>query len=710
MRKLKFVFGSHCHQPVGNFDFVFEKALREAYEPFFKELSGFPGIKMSAHISGPLIEWIEIYDGQFIDTIATLVDRGQLEMISGGFYEPVLASIPEGDRIGQIEMMNDYLQKRFETQATGIWMTERVWEPQVVGSLIDSGINYIVIDDFHLKSGGVREEEIDGYYITEDGGRPLAIFPISEALRYTIPFADPQETISYLRRAYDAGKSVVVMMDDGEKFGLWPGTHKLCYEDKWLNRFFTALMENSDWLELTTPQEVMKSQHPTGVVYLPTASYFEMSEWTLPAEVAAEFGAIVHELRDSGQLERFRPFLRGGIWRNFFSKYPEANNMHKRMLALSARIARLENNSSISDSEQMELAKRELYRSQCNCAYWHGVFGGLYMPHLRDAVYRHMLRAEKAADILEYPQGNLPTATMNEDINLDGVPEVVLRSEELNVICAPRYGGAIYELDYRPDDFNLLNTLASRPEAYHQTFGSAITTPAESGDTPSIHDIAREMDEELREALNYDWHNRYSLLDHCLHPDTGTAQMLNRSFRELGDFVSQPYEAGVEGDTVTLSRNGHLFTDHGIIALSVEKHLELQGNLLKISYCLANNGDAEADFVFGPEFNFSMLSGVDERLRYIAPEKGVVVPRMDSTGEVESCSLFGIEDLSRNLRITIALDTLGAFWYLTVQTISQSESGFELNYQSSAVLPTWRLQLEPGSEARFNIELAIQHL
>ena len=710
MKKLKFVFGSHCHQPVGNFDFVFEKALKEAYEPFFRELSEFPGIKMSVHISGPLIEWIEEHDNQLIDTIAALFDRGQLEMISGGFYEPVLASIPEWDRIGQIKMMNDYLQRRFGAQASGVWMTERVWEPQVVDSLIDSGIDYIVIDDFHLKSGGVREDDIDGYYYTENDGRPLAIFPISEALRYTIPFADPQETVGYLRRAFDAGKGVVVMMDDGEKFGLWPGTHKLCYEDRWLRSFFTALVENSDWLELTTPQEVMKSRHPTGIVYLPTASYFEMSEWTLPAEVAVEFGAIIHELQDSGQLERFRPFLRGGIWRNFISKYPEANNMHKRMLALSARIARLENNSSKSNNKQIRLAKRELYRSQCNCAYWHGVFGGLYLPHLRDAVYRHMLRAEKAADELEFSHGDLPPAAMDVDINLDGAAEVVLKSKDLNVICAPRYGGAIYELDYRPDDFNMLNTLAGRPEAYHQTLGSAITTQAETGDTPSIHDIAREMDDELRKALRYDWHNRYSLLDHFLHPDTGLAQMLDRSFREIGDFVNQPYEAIIDGDAAVLSRSGYLYTDFGIIALFVEKRLELKGNLLKVSYRLTNKGETGADFIFGPELNFSMLSGDDERLRYVAPEQDITVSKMNSSGEIENCRLFGIEDLTRKLRITIALDTPAAFWYLPVQTISQSESGFELNYQSSVVLPTWRLRLDPGSEAGYNIELSIQNI
>jgi len=423
MSKLKFLFGSHCHQPVGNFDFVFEDAFTGAYEPFFRELSNFQGVRMSAHISGPLLEWISFNKPEFFDLFGKLVQAGRLELLGSGFYEPVLAAIPERDRIGQIEMMNNFLESCFNARPRGAWMTERVWEPQVASSLLESGIQYVVIDDFHLKSAGIGEDAIDGYYLTENDGLPLAIFPISETLRYTIPFQPPDKTIEYLRRAHDAGKSVVVMMDDGEKFGLWPGTRDLCYKEGWLRSFFTALEENSDWLELATPSEVLDSILPSGTVYLPTASYFEMGEWTLPAEKAELFAGIVHELKENGQLERYRQFLRGGIWRNFFSKYPESNNMHKRMLSLSARIARLRSEHS---SEALEQATRELYRAQCNCAYWHGVFGGLYLPHLRHAIYHHLIAAQSAADDVEFPHGSPPAVTC-EDLNMDAIAEIILR-------------------------------------------------------------------------------------------------------------------------------------------------------------------------------------------------------------------------------------------------------------------------------------------
>jgi alpha-amylase len=46
-------------------------------------------------------------------------------------------------------------------------------------------------------------------------------------------------------------------------------------------------------------------------------------------------------------------------------------------------------------------------------------------------------------------------------------------------------------------------------------------------------------------------------------------------------------------------------------------------------------------------------------------------------------------------------------WYFPMETISNSEAGFERVYQGICVTPTWELQLEPGAtwevELRFNL-------
>src|SRR5260370_24127362 len=60
--------------------------------------------------------------------------------------------------------------------------------------------------------------------------------------------------------------------------------------------------------------------------------------------------------------------------------------------------------SSILDP--LVLARQELYRAQCNCPWWHGAFGGLYLPHLRNAAYQHLIAADNALLEIENRDSN----------------------------------------------------------------------------------------------------------------------------------------------------------------------------------------------------------------------------------------------------------------------------------------------------------------
>ena len=202
-------------------------------------------------------------------------------------------------------------------------------------------------------------------------------------------FQEPIETINYLKSmASEKDDRVIVMADDAEKFGVWPGTHENCFgENKWLDRFFSALDENKDWLQTTTFENYYKSNKPKGRIYLPTVSYFEMSEWTLPAKEGENFSDLVHDFENSGKIDKSRQFLRGGMWRNFQNIYDESNWMQKRVSDLSFIFEKYKKKL---DKKNRKLAQEHLWKAQCNCAYWHGVFGGLYLPHLRHGIYENL--------------------------------------------------------------------------------------------------------------------------------------------------------------------------------------------------------------------------------------------------------------------------------------------------------------------------------
>ncbi len=277
--------------------------------------------------------------------------------------------------------------------------------------------------------------------MAEDRGRTVRVFPGLKALRYLLPFRPGEEAIAFLResaRRHPGG--MAAMGDDCEKFGGWPGTNDHCYREGWLDRFFTALEESAEWLAVKPPGEYIRERQPLGRADLPTASYSEMMEWTLPIKARSDFHAISQEFANRPDVQRF---LRGGHWRAFFSKYPESNLLHKKMLRVSERHRDLASKRmSEEKSAKYALAQKHLLRAQCNDAYWHGVFGGIYAPHLRTELWRELIRAESLLDDLR--RGRTGGVHIEQtDLDADGCEELYVTSKSLAALLRPNDGGTL---------------------------------------------------------------------------------------------------------------------------------------------------------------------------------------------------------------------------------------------------------------------------
>ena len=153
----------------------------------------YPDIKMSFHFSGCLLDYFEEKHPDFLDRVKAMADRGQVEMVGGGYYEPIFTSIPEVDRVGQIKMMADYIKKRFRQKPQGIWTPERVWAPELTNDFNKACVKYTILDDEHFIKAGLKEDELFGYFTTGEEDKEMAIFPSSKKLRYMIPFKMPHD-------------------------------------------------------------------------------------------------------------------------------------------------------------------------------------------------------------------------------------------------------------------------------------------------------------------------------------------------------------------------------------------------------------------------------------------------------------------------------------------------------------------------------------
>ncbi len=703
MRRIKFLFGVHNHQPVGNFDGVFRKAFEECYKPFIEALRKHPKIRLAYHCSGPLIEWIEANEKWYFDVLGEMVEAGQVEIMGGGFYEPILSIIPEKDALGQIEMMSDWVEERFGVRPRGAWLAERIWEPQLASTLSEGGMDYTVIDESHFSYSGLRAEDMFGYYMTEDNGALLRVFPIDKTLRYSIPFKMPEETLEYLRTiSTEDGTKGVTIADDGEKFGVWPGTHKWVYTDGYLEKLFTALEENSDWIEIVTFSEYIDEFPPMGRIYLPTASYEEMMEWALPASSQVGYERFIKRLKSENIFDENKPFVRGGFWRNFMAKYAESNLMHKKMLYVSSKIHNGRKNPD---------ALKELWRGQCNCAYWHGLFGGLYLNYLRHAVYSHLISAENIEEKDKIKKGKLLRLDV-KDHDMDGVDEVLVSTGDLNCYISPGYGGAMFELDYRPKEFNLTNVLKRREEGYHRKIREAQLQKDEESEQPkSAHNIVAVKEDHLEEYVVYDRYNRYSFIDHFFAAGTTIDRFSKCQYEEVGDFAGQLYKLvkkskGKDRIEVKVARDGCVRKEDRWIPVRIEKvYTVFPKSRIEIDYTILNKGVENVDVWFGTEMNFTLLSGYDEQRYYEVPEKEIDDRRLASKGVTEDAEGISLIDRWSGIHLSVAVDRESKLWRFPVETVSQSESGFERNYQGSCLVFSWKFRLMKGQKERFRFDL-----
>jgi 4-alpha-glucanotransferase len=700
-RRISLALTLHNHQPVGNFGWVIAETFERAYLPMLEALERHSSVKLALHYSGPLLSWIRAERPDFIDRLAGLVARRQVEIVGGGWYEPVLAALPERDRIGQLNRMADELETLFGTRPRGAWLAERVWEPDLPTSLVTAGYTWTVLDDAHFRAAAIPEEALWGPYTTDDQGKVLTVFGTEQGLRYRIPFFDVDEVIGYLRdHATEAGERVGTMGDDGEKFGGWPTTFEYCWgETGWVERFFAALEANGDWLATITPSGWLDGHGSVGRVYLPTGSYAEMGEWALPADESVAFAKAVHDAKAEGRPEA--RWLRGAIWRNFQVKYREVNDVHKQMLRASDLV------DGMPDEVGRMVALDHLFAGQSNDCYWHGLFGGVYLPDLRVAALSRLIGAE---DLALGGPGAMVESGRLLDLDLDGSDEALLVNNGQIVAVKLDEGAGIGRWDLRAPRHPLAAVMRRRPEAYHEKLRehaateSGHATDADTGGSSSsrptsIHDIMAAKQEGLADLLQYDRYERRSGLVRVLPLTAMAADVADGSAIDLVAALDGVWTlASIDPNQVTAT--------FAAGQVRLVKTIRIGGGRqdprLAVEVSVENVSDAPFEAMLGLEFAVMLLGGGHNPAAWHEVD-GRRIPHD------EFATASGVERLlSGNDQLGIRLETLvqpaADAWISPIRTVSNSEGGFELVYQGSCVVALRSIRLARGEQANLRIE------
>lgn len=644
----------HNHQPVGNFDHVIDQACDMAYLPFLRLAETNPHIRFGLHTSGCLWEWMEGHRTEYGELVAELVKRDQVELLGGGMYEPILPVLAERDALWQLNRLSGFLEQRFGKRPVGMWCPERVWEPHLAAVLAQAGMRYTLLDDYHFRSSALPDAVTTQYFMTSHAGYEIALYPISKTLRYTMPFKPVKATIDYLKETATGASNtpLVVFGDDGEKFGVWPDTYEWVYEKGWLNDLFSALYEERDWVELLLPGEVLERRRAAGTVFIPCASYMEMGEWSRVDPDAAKDDPV-------------------GFWRNYFHKYPESYAMYRHGLDLSDQLSALL--KAGAPPAELSAAADDLGRSQCNCAYWHGVFGGLYLNYLRQAVHHHQLKAEHLLYkyATTHDMAAISVASSPGNYRLWG-GKIAIQAKADQGLCVTR-------IDDISTAFCWSDVLARRREAYHSKLTEKQLEAAE--EHASIHDRVVVKEEGLADKLVVDPHERLSFNTYFSRIDS-PEQLIRLPMDGEPAILRQFDDDGIRAAGIKSTSSFVSGTiDHGLFR--IEKTLTMKDNGATLSVMLKDGLPPSEEIDFMIEFNLTVLTDQSAD-RYLEVD-GVRLPLSEALewpGQTE----LRLTDGWRNKRVSISCQQSQRMMAYPVYTVSSSEGGFERTYQGSCIL------------------------
>ena len=664
MKAIQFIFGTYNEHSIGSLSDNSEMTYQRALKPFLSVLNQFPKFPAVLFYSGILLDWITRNHPEFLMLLADMVNRRQIELLTGGYYEPVFPLIPRSDMLGQIEKLTTFLRSQFGRRPHGNWLTESVWEPSLASILNTSGIEYTFLRDEHFKYAGLQGDDLYYPCLTENQGKSIVVFPLSSALERVVSESSVDDAVDFILSAGSESKErVVVLLESGEKFGKSEGSYERLYDEGWLKSFLQSIQEKSDAITPVNPSRYVRQVSPIRKIYFPTTFYSELMQW-----LSSDAKAIKTSKR------KIATDASGGLFQRFLNQYPESNLMYSKMLYTHLRV-----NQIRGDKFRKKTAREELWKGQCHVAYWHGKCGGIYWSHLRKLTYRAFIEAETMARA----DGMFTSSITSFDFDMDGKEEYLYQSKELNayVHCE---GGMVFELDFIPTKWNYCDTLARRPEVYH--------------DGNDRH---------------YDWYMWKAFIDHFFSQEETIGAFDKMTYKELGDFVTGRYDLGEldrEHLALTMTRTGQVTIRNRSLLVRVEKSFRFKNSTIQASYVITNQSTKGLDCWFGTELNLAFASGESSDMaisKFEKNKKTQIDGRMTTHSDVKRLLL---QDLRNSVSINLSSDTEFSLWALPLEAVTWSDGASEKIYQSNCVVARWHLSLGPDESWKNSLSLAFTKL
>lgn len=632
---VNFLFALHFHQPHGQLKWVSERIFENSYKMLLEVFKKYSDLKFTVHISGPLLLYLRDNHQDWLEEMLKLGDLGTLEFMGGTISEAILPLVPGSDRIEQIVRYFELFEEISGVKPRGFWLPERAWEPWLPQVLASAGVEYTLVDDAVLVKTGYPRELSQYSWIVEDGGLAVKVLFIDEKIRYILPWEKPQVVVDYLASRRGDPSAVVVWGSDAEKFGEWMSSDA---SRAWLEEFLEKL-RHDERIRLVHPSEYLREHGVRGYLYLDSGSYDKMMEWSR------------------------------GFIRNFLYKYAESKNMYHKALWVKRKLER-------AYRSQREIPL-DYYLAQCNDAYWHGLFGGIYLAHLRQAIYESLIKTETEAEKLLGYYAEERVKKIIIDFDLDGRDELLVETPTVNLYIKPSDGGTLFEFDVKKKGFehNVQDTMTR----YHEPY--------------------------LPPEFKPDWYRRVSWRVHVWGVETTREDwVFNTPYRDMSDLALTTHRVvfSEEPRVFHLRATGGVYY-YGVKACNVlvEKTVRVEERGYRVIYTVRNLGESTLRGKLGFEYHVAWkIDRLTEREVYYSVNGRRLLVTEPYTGRGSTV----IIDSGVYPGIVLKASRSTDLWVSRISSYSRTEKGFKEIPQGLGVMFTESVELNKGDEYKLEVE------
>lgn len=421
MKTIQLCFGLH----LSNYGTTIPNDIKELYQLKYKKIISFicahPSIRMSLFIPGIILDWLKKTHPEFITVLSEKTDIGQIELLSGGFYEPIMPLVIPSDRVAQIEKLTTAIRKYIGKKPRGAFLHESLWDPSLISTFNTSAMEYTFLDYRLIPQRRTQQLATFTPHIVEDLGRTISIIPIHDEY-----LPDSEKSASdYVKKLLSIKEST----NDKIVAGFFDIDDFLCLiETDWFSTLEAELEKNSN-IEFTLPNTFLRNYPSRQKSYIPAGCRPEVAAWAVEPCI---------------QQNNILKLANYPTARDFISVYNEAFTLYSRLVHTTMLV-----NQCRDDKPRKIAAREHLYKAQHYSAYIFTGIGGVRDKKLLSGVYKNLLEAEK----LYRQSTNFTNNTNSVDFTHDGSKEYLSSFETFNAFITLK-GGMIFELDVLKDCTN----------------------------------------------------------------------------------------------------------------------------------------------------------------------------------------------------------------------------------------------------------------